>query len=215
MKDIPVFTTENGVASLVLREVPYKGVAFITLQDSLQPEKLLKECADFCRAVGARQIYATGHQILETSEKVVVIYQMKRDVAGLDKTSAVLVPVTEKTIDQFREFYNKKMADIPTAATMTQNDAKQLLSDGFGYFVYQGEIILGIGIVEGSTVKAIAGAYSGAGTDVLLALCSGITFETVLLEVVSTNKPALRLYERMGFYKSAELLCWYDVKNIC
>ena len=97
MKDIPVFTTENGVASLVLREVPYKGIAFITLQDSLQPEKLLKECVDFCRAVGAEQIFATGHSILTQYNETVTIYQMKRDVAGLTKTSADLIPVTEKT----------------------------------------------------------------------------------------------------------------------
>ena len=215
MKDIPVFTTENGVASLVLREVPYKGVAFITLQDSLQPEKLLKECADFCRAVGAKQIFATGYSALGQYNESVIIYQMKRDVAGLTKTSADLIPVTEKTLDRFRDFYNKKMAGILTAATMTQDDARQLLLKSAGYFIYQEDVFLGIGIVEGNTVKAIAGAYPGAGTDVLLALCTAITSETVLLEVASNNKPALRLYKKAGFCISAELLCWYDVKNIC
>jgi len=32
MRDIPVFTTQYGVASLVLKEIPYKKRAHITLQ---------------------------------------------------------------------------------------------------------------------------------------------------------------------------------------
>ena len=34
MKDFPVFTTENGVASLILKEIPYRGEAYIHLRDS-------------------------------------------------------------------------------------------------------------------------------------------------------------------------------------
>ena len=43
MKDFPVFTTENGVASLVLKEIPYRREAYITLRDSRTPEALLEE----------------------------------------------------------------------------------------------------------------------------------------------------------------------------
>jgi hypothetical protein len=35
MRDIPMFTTEYGVASLVLKEIPYQAAAYITIQDSL------------------------------------------------------------------------------------------------------------------------------------------------------------------------------------
>ena len=62
MRDFPVFTTENGVGSLVLKEIPYRKVAYITIQDSLFPEAFLSECVDFCRAVGAERIYACGHE---------------------------------------------------------------------------------------------------------------------------------------------------------
>ncbi len=37
MRDIPVFSTENGVASLGLREIPYSAEAYITLQDTQAP----------------------------------------------------------------------------------------------------------------------------------------------------------------------------------
>ena len=50
MRDIPVFTTQYGVASLVLREIPYRQEAYISIQSSLQPEQLLEECIGFCRA---------------------------------------------------------------------------------------------------------------------------------------------------------------------
>ena len=52
MKDIPMFTTEYGAASLILRELPYRGIAYVRLQATEQPEKLLEECIGFCRAFG-------------------------------------------------------------------------------------------------------------------------------------------------------------------
>ena len=42
MKDFPVFTTEYGIASLVLKEIPYKEEGYITLRASDTPEELLK-----------------------------------------------------------------------------------------------------------------------------------------------------------------------------
>ena len=62
MKDIPLFTTEFGIASLTLNEIPYSRKAYFRIQDSAQPEQFVEECRDFCRAVGAEEIYATGHE---------------------------------------------------------------------------------------------------------------------------------------------------------
>ena len=52
MRDIPMFTTEYGVASLALREIPYRQEAFITIQATEKPKELLEECIGFCRACG-------------------------------------------------------------------------------------------------------------------------------------------------------------------
>ena len=65
MKDIPVFHTEYGVASLFLREIPYRKRAHIKIQSSLEPDKLLEECIGFCRACGAEWIDAAGDPFLE------------------------------------------------------------------------------------------------------------------------------------------------------
>ena len=40
MKDFPVFTTEYGVASLTLKEVPYREEAYVLLRD-VQPGGLV------------------------------------------------------------------------------------------------------------------------------------------------------------------------------
>ena len=53
MRNIPVFTTEFGVGSLILREIPYRQEAYIRIQDTGQPEIFLKECVDFCKTAGA------------------------------------------------------------------------------------------------------------------------------------------------------------------
>ena len=65
MKDFPLFTTENGVASLILKEIPYRSEAYIVLRDARSAEALLRECADFCRACGAEKVYASGHPVVE------------------------------------------------------------------------------------------------------------------------------------------------------
>ena len=58
MKDFPVFTTDYGVSSLILREIPYRREAYIHIQD-VQPDQLaehLRECVSFCRMAGAESI---------------------------------------------------------------------------------------------------------------------------------------------------------------
>ena len=59
MKNIPVFTTPHGIATLILREIPYSGRAYILPQSAFTSEaELVRECAEFCRAAGAGQVFA-------------------------------------------------------------------------------------------------------------------------------------------------------------
>ncbi len=212
MRDIPVFTTPHGVASLVLREIPYKGIAYITLQDTLQPKELVDECVDFCKAVGAERIYAKGHSILEAYPLHTAVWQMVRSRDGLPETDAALFPVTEETLERWRDIYNDKMRDIPNASTMSKEDSRKILEKGSGYFVHRMGELLGIGIAGGETVESVIAVEPGAGTDVMLALCGSLFAERVVLEVASVNHRAVRLYERLGFVKTAELSVWYDVE---
>jgi len=211
MRDFPVFTTENGAASLVLREIPYRGVAYITLQDTQNPKELLAECVDFCKMAGAEKIYATGHQWLEGCPIYTSVVKMQRPKDGLPESSAALFPVTEKTVDQWRSLYNERMRGVPGASTMTREEGKQLLAKGGAYFVHRAGELLGIGIAREDKIEAIVSAKPGAGETVLLSLCSALFSDNVVLEVASNNQPAIRLYERLGFLKTELLHTWYDV----
>lgn len=213
MRDFPIFTTENGVASIVLREVPYKGVAYITLRDTQQPVALLKECVDFCKMAGAEKIFATGHSILERYPFHTAVLKMQQMRENLPQGDALLFPVTDKTAVHWRTLYNKKTKDVPNASSMTHQDMEKLLKRGAGYFVHKDSQLLGIGIAQGDTVETVIALKPGTGQTVMLALCSSLFSEQVVLEVASTNAPALKLYDRLGFVQTQELSRWYDVSK--
>ena len=65
MKDIPIFDTQYGIGSLALAEVSYRQEAYITIGAVSDAALFLEEAANFCRAVGAESVYATGHPDLE------------------------------------------------------------------------------------------------------------------------------------------------------
>lgn len=211
MQDIPVFTTEHGAAGLVLREIPYKGVAYITLHDTLSPEELLQECVNFCKMAGAEHIYATGHPMLEQYPLHTALWKMSSPRAGLGQTDAVLRPVTADTAENWRKLYNQRMADVPNGATMTRSDLQKHLQAGTAWFVYLDEQLLGIGIAADGKIDAVIALQKGAGEVTLLALCSTLTTKYVELEVASANVPAIRLYDRLGFQKVAEISRWYTL----
>ena len=211
MKDFPVFTTEYGVASLILREIPYRGIAYIRIQSTLEPEKLIEECVSFCRMVGAERIYATGHEFLERYPFYTAVWSMACLRQSLGKTDASLWPVTAETADRFREIYNEKIKNIPNAAWMDSAEQKRMVSQGDGYFVHRDGKLLGIGRVEGESLLFLASLSPGAGSDVVKALASASSEERCLLDVASENKKALALYERMGFLKVGEKSKWFEL----
>lgn len=211
MKDIPVFTTQYGVASLVLKQIPYQRSAYITIQDSLEPERLLEECKGFCRACDAQKIYASGHPCLEQYPLLTAMWQMQRDLAGLRDTDAALWPVQRETMEQWRSIYNRKVVTIPNGAWMTEADCRAMLEKGDGYFVHQNGELLGIGRAQGDTIDWVASVRPGAGEDVVCALAHALTSDVIILTVASENKKAVELYERLGFLKTAEIARWFEV----
>lgn len=212
MKDFPMFTTENGAASLVLREIPHRGDAYITLQASQQPQKLLQECVSFCLACGAVNIFAKGEGVAQTYPLHTRIYEMRGravvDGASLDS----LFPVTEQTVSRWREIYNHAMQRVDNAGTLTYLDEERILKSGGAYFVHNSGDLLGIGWMEEEKLLAIAAVRQGMGRRVMNTLLSLVEGASVTLEVASTNVPAVRLYEKMGFIATRELGSWYRIR---
>ena len=213
MRDIPVFTTENGAAALVLKEIPYKGIAYITIHSSMQPVELLKECVYFCKMAGAEKVYATGHAFLEKYPHYTTVVKMQQLRESLNEGDGCLFPVTDETAEQWRGIYNEKMKSVPNAATITREDMKKHLSQGGCYFVHDGTDLLGIGLLREDKIAAVAACRPGAGERVLLTLRNAMVSEMVTVEVASNNVPAIRLYQRLGFQKIAEISRWYQVSE--
>lgn len=213
MRDFPIFTTEYGVSSLVLKEIPYKKTAYIRIGD-VQKEYFaenLAECVSFCRMCGAEAIYAAGHQDLERYPLYTAVLEMRGQAQADPQKIRQLFPVTEATVGQWRTIYNKKMSHVDNTATLESRDEKRILESGGAYFVHEDGHLLGIGWLEGNKLLAVASAQTGAGEGVMHTLMSLLDGEDMTLEVASTNTKAIRLYEKLGFISTAEICRWYDV----
>ena len=153
MKDMPLFTTEYGVASLTLSQIPYTKQAYIRFQATAEPERFLTECIDFCKAAGAEHIFATGHSVCEGYPEHTKLLRMQADRSSIGETDAALFPVTSSTLNQWVEIYNQKVLNIPNGAWMTSIAAQKLLQKGDGYFVHRNGELLGIGKASGSEIS--------------------------------------------------------------
>lgn len=211
MKDLPMFTTENGAASLTLREIPQRQRAYIRIQSSLTPLALLEECVSFCRACGAEEIYAAGHEALEAHPLYTAVWRMSGQRAALPESDAALFPVQEQTAETWRHIYNEAMAGVDNAAWMTAAEARAAAAAGEAYFVHRDGQLLGIGSVCGEQLKAIVSLVPGQGAEVLCALNHAMGGERITLEVASTNRRAIRLYERLGMIATGEVARWYKI----
>lgn len=212
MRDFPVFTTEYGVASLILKEIPYRGTAYIIIRDSLDPEKLLEECVDFCRACGAETIIAKGHTALERYPLHTILYEMRGEARAREDMTENLWPVTAETVGKWRQICNGRMREVDNAATQEAGDEKEILASGGAYFVHHQGELLGIGWLRDGELLAVASVKPGAGERVMHTMMSLIPGQPLRLEVVSTNTRAIRLYERLGFIKTGEISRCYRIR---
>ena len=214
MKDIPMFVTENGVASLSFQQIPYTGFAHITIHSSQAFEAFVGECVGFCRAVGAERILACGHDSLNAFPIYTKILRMQMDLQE-ERGSDCLFPVTEKTLDRWIEIYNTGMKNVPNATILSKRMGLEYVEKGAAYFVHNDGGLLGIGIIEDDVVQAIVSCKKGAGERVMKCLFNAISGDVVKVDVAENNLPAMNLYGRMGFIPISVVKIWHDVtKNI-
>ena len=213
MRDFPIFTTEFGVSSLILKEIHYRGEAYIRIRDVSEGyfNEHLAECVSFCRMCGAERIFAEGNSLLEQYPLYTAVYLMKGTAQSEMDKMASLFPVTEETVSRWRNLYNEAMRTVDNAGTLETRDEKQILSSGGAYFVHDNGALLGIFWLEDRKLLAIAAVKKGAGERVMHTMMSLLEGEQITLEVASTNAKAIRLYENLGFLKTAELTRWHRV----
>lgn len=213
MKDIPLFTTEYGAASLMLREIPYRGQAYVRVQTVVPGclKELLAECVAFCRMAGAEFVLAAGEAELSGYPIYTTVLSMRGE-AWVDRDKIEnLFPVTDATVSRWREIYNERMKGVDCAATLTCFDEKEILSSGGAYFVHRAGELLGIGWLRQQRLLAVCSAKPGAGERIMHTLMSLVEGSAMDLEVASTNQRAIRLYEKLGFLATGEKEKWYAV----
>ena len=132
----------------------------------------------------------------------------KRD---LEKSNLTLCSVQEETLELWRNYYNDRMINVPNAAWMDKSSACEMLKNGSGYFVCEKDATVGIGMVQEDTVMALASLVKGYGRQIVLALAERVIGDKVRLEVASNNRPAVQLYESLGFTIVGTKAAWYKV----
>lgn len=210
MKDIPMFTTEYGIASLGLHQIPYRGEAYVTVRQAEDIAGLLEECGRFCRMCGADRVYAAGHPQLQQLPLHTHVIRMRGGIRG--GQTACLWPVTAENAAQWRQIYNEKMKRVDNALLFSSAEERQLYEQSGACFVHDGEKLLGIGWLRDKELLALASVVPGAGKVVLQTILSLAGEEPVTLEVASTNTKAIALYEKMGFIQTEILRSWYCVQ---
>ena len=213
MRDFPFFTTDYGISSLVLKEIPYRQEAFICIRDVQEDffQEHLTECVGFCRMAGAERIYAAGHKNLEKFPLYTKVIKMQGKAWVAPEKEANLFPVTEETVSHWRKIYNTAFSCVDNASTLEHRDEGKLIASCGAYFVHDCGELLGIGWVEDNVLLALASVKKGCGDRVLHTLMSRMEDEQMTLEVASTNHKAIQLYERLGFLPVEEVSAWYQV----
>lgn len=213
MRDFPIFTTEYGVSSLILREIPYRKEAYIRIRDVQAPffKEHLAECVSFCRMCGAERIFAEGSELLSSFPLNTAVFQMRGQARPEEHKIANLFPVTEETVGRWRSIHNEAMRHVDNAGTLEAREEKRILESGGAYFVHRDQELLGIFWIEDSKLLTIASVKKGAGETIMHTMMSLLQGQQILLEVVSTNVRAIRLYEKLGFLKTAEVCRWHQV----
>ena len=216
MKDIPVFTGTHGVATLVLKQIPWSGCGYVIVRSVwTDAAAFLEECLGFCRACGAQQVYASwGCEDLPAPHGYDMLY-LYREKADLPKGNNLELEVlSRENGEEFLAVYNRCFRQVPNAASYGKEDLKRLLGEDTAWLLRRGEACAAIGEIstEGLEAVAVLPEYRGLGYDLTLALLEMVPSKTLRLKVASTNQRALALYDRLGFGKGQIISRWWKLK---
>lgn len=211
MKDFPLFPCEAGMASLILREIPYKREAYVLVRSVFTSlDALLRQCAAFCREAGAEAVYASG--VGDFSEYPLYTRLLTRSVDRAVLPACTLSVQPAEDLHLWAREYNRTFAAVPLAKTCDEAEIRALRENHQAMWVCDGGRPVGLGRAAGDEILCLAALQKGRGSQVLCALAAKLPGARVCVTVAETNAAAMRLYDRAGFDTGIEKSCFYVVK---
>ncbi|MFQ6962589.1 MAG: hypothetical protein ACLRR6_00175 [Oscillospiraceae bacterium] len=212
MKDIPVFSCPDGIATLILREVPFRGEGYILVRGVFGTlEGLLAECAGFCRAAGAERLFAAGEADFSGYPAAIRILGRSAPRASLlPAPEAVrLVPVTEETAADWARNTMRASGPCPQRRAAARRRSARWP---------RAARPCGSGTVQSASALAACAAVSGWQWQ----LCSRARANAACgrwrpgaqglkwrLTCAAENTRAMRLYDRLGFSAARRSACGF------
>lgn len=200
MKDLPFFTSSEGIASLVLSEIPVSGNAYVIVRSVFTTtDALCKDCAGLCTAAGARQVVFSGNGDFRGRRTAACIIWRSIERAALPDTEAVAV-LTDAP--EWASRYRERFRHILTAKTYAATPEGAC-------WVTKGGRRIALGLVSGGVLAAVATLKRGSGADCVCALAALLPSDEIRLLCAMENRPAMALYDRLGFSMGGLHEIWY------
>ncbi len=203
MKDIPLFTATDGMAMLILHEIPFRRQAYVWIRavyGSLSG--LMKECAGFCRAAGAEEVYFSGNGDFSDFPVHARLIYRSVERASLPRSGAAAIPTQDEAA--WLQRYRNRFRQVPAAQSTPSTEGL--------YDLYMDGELIGIGQLQGGMLMSVASLKPGAGADCVCALAKETDSPMLRLVCAEENVPAMKLYDKLGFTREEEKEVWYSMK---
>lgn len=217
MNNIPMFTSAYGIATLILREIPWSGSAYVLVRSvwNDQAAALLAECRDFCRAVGAEAVFAAWDTEELPAEHAWDMVYMTRPKDGLPEPvkPVELEALSRENAEVYLEIYNRCFLSVPAAASYNRSSLEPLYGEDLAWLAKVAGQYAGVAEIskEGLEGIAVLPEYCGLGHDLALSVLPMVPSKILRLKVASTNTRAISLYERLGFQADGVEKRWWKL----
>ena len=218
MNNIPLFLGQSGTATLILREIPVSGRAYILLR-TVQPGclcQLLAECRDFCVQWGAKRCFAAREGTSLPLPHAYDILKMTARKELLPSPPGIeLIPLCPDNEKDYGRIYNRCFLHVSHAGSYDRKQLQRIYAQEQQAFLAPEPdgSFYGIGELHGNELAAVGvlPEHRGKGTALTLELLSRCPGPELSLTVASDNEKALRLYRKLGFSVSETESSWFEL----
>lgn len=220
MQNIPIFTGVHGMASLILKEIPTSGRAYVLVRSVWKDDLagLLAEGRAFCRAAGAETVYGSWDCRTLPAEHAYDVWELTLAREDLPQPTQplALTPLSGENGGDYLSVYNCCFQALPGHASYDQRDLQRLLGKSLAFLVYRQGVPAAVAEVGENRLEAIGvlPAFRGLGYPLALAVLQRLPGPTLTVRVASTNGPALALYRRIGFGAARTVSRWWRLSEI-